>query len=93
MDHDPYEAYFDGENIWGRGTDDMKSSLIAILEAVEVLLKQHGGSTENNEIPFRPRRTILLGFGFDEEATGRFELAIFLNILKTGTGPRACFQL
>jgi carboxypeptidase PM20D1 len=46
--------------VWGRGALDDKSSLVTILEAVEVLL-QRG---------FIPARTIYLGFGQDEEVGG-----------------------
>ncbi|KAF8892084.1 carboxypeptidase S [Infundibulicybe gibba] len=58
--HPPYSGYFDGERIWGRGSADDKGGLVGILSAVELLL-------ENG---FKPTRTILLGFGFDEEASG-----------------------
>ncbi|KAL3495874.1 hypothetical protein BJX62DRAFT_252874 [Aspergillus germanicus] len=56
----PFEAHFDGEYIWGRGASDDKNSLTAILSAVEGLL------TESN---WKPRRTLLLAFGFDEECS------------------------
>ncbi|KAL3465903.1 hypothetical protein BJX64DRAFT_45678 [Aspergillus heterothallicus] len=56
----PFDAYFDGEYIWGRGASDDKNSLTAILSAVEGLL------SESN---WKPRRTLLLAFGFDEECS------------------------
>lgn len=59
-DHAPFEAHFDGEWIYGRGTADTKDSLVATLEAVESLLKQH----------WSPDRTLILSFGFDEEISG-----------------------
>jgi carboxypeptidase PM20D1 len=46
--------------IWGRGALDNKSSVIAILEAVERLVADG----------FQPRRTIYLAFGHDEEVGG-----------------------
>ncbi len=46
--------------VWGRGALDTKSTLIALLEAVESLLAAG----------FQPQRTILLAFGFDEEVGG-----------------------
>ncbi|KAL4955177.1 hypothetical protein BDW69DRAFT_204732 [Aspergillus filifer] len=54
----PFDAYFDGEYIWGRGASDDKNSLTGILSAVEGLL---------SESSWKPRRTLLLAFGFDEE--------------------------
>ncbi|KAF5371886.1 hypothetical protein D9757_010578 [Collybiopsis confluens] len=66
----PYSGYFDGESIWGRGSKDDKSALISTITslkhesstsgAIEVLLLQG----------FRPERTFLVSFGFDEEAGG-----------------------
>jgi len=46
--------------VWGRGALDTKSTLIALLEAVESLLAAG----------FQPQRTILLAFGHDEEVGG-----------------------
>ncbi|KAL0071168.1 hypothetical protein AAF712_001728 [Marasmius tenuissimus] len=69
--HPPYSGHFDGERIWGRGSKDDKSGLIAILSAIEVLIEQG----------FKPARTVVLPFGFDEEAGGHHgaqELAGFL---------------
>ncbi|KAJ2915488.1 hypothetical protein MD484_g4928, partial [Candolleomyces efflorescens] len=77
--HPPYDGYYDGQQvssltrlrqihsnnstgkkIWGRGSSDDKSQLISILTSVELLLEQD----------FRPARTVVLAFGFDEEAGG-----------------------
>jgi carboxypeptidase PM20D1 len=52
-------AVVDGE-IWGRGALDDKSSVMAIMEAVEHLLARG----------FQPRRTVWLAFGHDEEVGG-----------------------
>lgn len=46
--------------VWGRGTIDTKGSLVAILEASELLLSQG----------FQPERNVLLSFGADEEIGG-----------------------
>jgi len=46
--------------IYGRGTMDDKSSLMAVLESVEMLLQKG----------FQPKRTIYLAFGHDEEVGG-----------------------
>src|SRR5678816_217971 len=43
--------------IWGRGTLDDKSTVIAIMEAVEALLREG----------YQPSRTVYLAFGHDEE--------------------------
>ena len=48
--------------LWGRGTLDTKQSLMASLEAVELLLERG----------FSPKRTVLLVFGHDEEVGGEF---------------------
>jgi Gly-Xaa carboxypeptidase len=56
----PYSAHYDGRFIWGRGGTDCKSVVIGILEAFETLLEKG----------FKPERTMLAGFGFDEEISG-----------------------
>jgi Gly-Xaa carboxypeptidase len=58
--YSPYSAHFDGTYIWGRGASDCKNNLIGVLEAFEMLLKKN----------YSPKRTILAGFGFDEEISG-----------------------
>lgn len=57
----PFSGYYDGTFVWGRGSSDCKNQLVAILEAVEALI----------EAGFRPRRTLILSFGFDEEVSGQ----------------------
>ncbi|KAG2157824.1 uncharacterized protein EDB93DRAFT_1124887 [Suillus bovinus] len=56
----PFSGYFDGERIWGRGSQDDKSGLIGIMSAMENML----------ENKFQPTRTIVLASGFDEETSG-----------------------
>ena len=46
--------------VWGRGAWDDKGNLLAVMEAVEALAAQG----------FKPRRTIWLAFGHDEETGG-----------------------
>jgi carboxypeptidase PM20D1 len=46
--------------VWGRGTMDMKVSLVGSLEAIEYLIKKR----------FKPNRTVYLAFGHDEEIGG-----------------------
>ena len=55
----PYSGYFDGRLLWGRGASDDKNDLIGFLTTIELLI-------ENG---FKPSRTIVLSFGFDEEAS------------------------
>ncbi|CCH46021.1 Carboxypeptidase S [Wickerhamomyces ciferrii] len=58
----PFEGVSDGKYIWGRGSSDTKTLLISTLQSVERLI--HDG--------FNPRRTIVLGYGFDEEIGGKW---------------------
>ena len=58
----PFSGVVAEDHIWGRGALDMKQSLVAIMEAVEYLV----GSD------FKPKRTIYLAFGHDEEIGGQF---------------------
>lgn len=56
----PFEGRIAEGYVWGRGTQDIKSQVIAVLEAVETLLKSG----------YQPTRTIYLSFGHDEEIGG-----------------------
>lgn len=56
----PYSGHFDGEMVWGRGACDCKTTLVQSLQAVEELLAKG----------FKPERTLLLSYGFDEESKG-----------------------
>ncbi|KAH9167375.1 hypothetical protein EDB89DRAFT_128974 [Lactarius sanguifluus] len=71
----PYSGHYDGESIWGRGSADDKSGLIGILYVAfcpsEMRLISSRSSVETLlEKGFKPTRTIVLVFGFDEEASG-----------------------
>ncbi|VVT56784.1 uncharacterized protein SAPINGB_P005271 [Magnusiomyces paraingens] len=81
--HPPYAADFDGTYVWGRGASDDKGSLLAILEAVEILVKQG----------MRPRRTIILAFGFDEEISGHYSAAKIGKFLETRYGPNSVHSI
>ena len=59
--HPPFDGVIADGWIWGRGAMDDKATVIAILESVESLLAES----------FRPKRTIYLAFGHDEEVGGR----------------------
>lgn len=69
----PFGGVISDGFIWGRGTLDMKGILVAIMEAVE--LQVAGGH--------QPQRTILLGFGHDEEVGGRNGAAKIAELLKS----------
>lgn len=56
----PYSGKIDGGFIWGRGTLDDKVSILGILEAIEILLKED----------YQPERTVYLACGHDEEISG-----------------------
>ncbi|PGH13916.1 hypothetical protein AJ79_03331 [Helicocarpus griseus UAMH5409] len=58
--HPPYDGYYDGELIWGRGATDDKGYLISIIESLDLLIKSG----------FKPKRTVILSFGCDEEISG-----------------------
>jgi carboxypeptidase PM20D1 len=56
----PFSGAIKDGFVWGRGAWDDKGSLMAIMEAVELLAKAG----------FKPRQTIYLAFGADEELGG-----------------------
>ncbi|MDF0717332.1 M20 family peptidase [Muricauda sp. 334s03] len=56
----PFEGIITDSHIIGRGTMDDKSSLMALMESVEMLLQES----------FAPKQTIYLAFGHDEELGG-----------------------
>lgn len=67
-----FEGHIAEGYIWGRGAMDVKSGVLGILEAVEILLEQG----------FQPRRTVYLAFGHDEEvggSRGASEIAALLS--------------
>ncbi len=59
-EHPPFSGDVDEGYVWGRGTLDLKNQVVALMEAVEGLLRQG----------FQPERTIFLAFGQDEEVSG-----------------------
>ena len=67
----PFGGAIAGGYIWGRGALDDKGSLVAILEAVEHLISTGA----------RPRRTVYLAFGYDEEVGGRRGAAHIADLL------------
>ncbi|KAJ7749211.1 hypothetical protein B0H16DRAFT_1420431 [Mycena metata] len=75
--HPAYSGYFDGENIWGRGSWDDKSGVISKLVTIEALLEKN----------FVPTRTVVLSFGFDEEAGGAHGARFLAPALLERFGP------
>ncbi|MCB0340917.1 MAG: M20/M25/M40 family metallo-hydrolase [Pseudobdellovibrionaceae bacterium] len=59
-EHPPFSGADADGFIWGRGTLDDRSTLLAQLEAIRLLLKEGR----------RPRRSIYLAYGHDEESGG-----------------------
>jgi carboxypeptidase PM20D1 len=57
----PFAGHIAAGYVWGRGALDDKGSLVGILEAVEHLVTAGA----------KPRRTVYLAFGYDEEVGGR----------------------
>lgn len=70
---DPFGGMIKDGIIWGRGTIDDKFSVIGIMEAVEMLLYEG----------FRPKRTVYLAFGHDEEVGGDLGAVAIAEFLKT----------
>ncbi len=58
--HPPFDGAIADGAVWGRGSVDDKGSLVGLFEAVDALAAQG----------FKPRRTIILVSGHDEEAGG-----------------------
>ena len=59
--------------VWGRGAWDNKGNLMSQMEAVELLLAQG----------FKPKRTVYLAYGADEEVTGQRGAAKIAALLKS----------
>jgi carboxypeptidase PM20D1 len=68
----PFAGRIDGGFVWGRGSLDCKSTVLGLLEAVEALLSAD----------FRPRRTVMLAFGHDEEVGGLNGAAQLASLLR-----------
>lgn len=76
--HPPFAGDTAGGFVWGRGTLDDKSTVIAVLEAVEGLIASG----------FAPLRTVYLTFGHDEEVGGMYGArAIVSTLVARGVKP------
>ena len=76
--HPPFGGISSAGYLWGRGALDDKSSLIAQLEAVELMLQKN----------FQPEQTLYFAFGHDEEAGGEAAAAIAKLLESRGIHPR-----
>jgi carboxypeptidase PM20D1 len=77
--HPPFAGEVADSYVWGRGALDDKTSVVAILEAVEWLIGQG----------FEPRRTVYLAFGHDEELGGSSGAAQIAAVLQARAGRLA----
>lgn len=75
--HPPFEGRIVDGVVWGRGSMDDKGSLVGILEAVEALAGRG----------FKPKRTVYLVFGHDEEAGGTGAAAAAALLAGRGVKP------
>jgi len=71
--HAPFSGAIAGGFVWGRGTLDDKIAVLGVLEAVNALAAEG----------FRPRRTLYLAFGHDEELGGDAGAAAIAALLRT----------
>ncbi|WP_207496189.1 M20 family peptidase [Aridibaculum aurantiacum] len=69
---DPFAGAIIGDSIYGRGAVDDKGSVMAILEAIEQLLREN----------YQPQGDVYLAFGHDEEATGQQGAKVLVPLLK-----------
>ncbi|KAJ5970610.1 uncharacterized protein N7479_000528 [Penicillium vulpinum] len=72
----PFSGFFDGEWIWGRGASDCKNVLIGLMSVAEDLLAQD----------WKPQRSVLFAFGYDEESHGFLGAGAISNVLEERYG-------
>lgn len=70
--HPPFSGEIRDGYVWGRGSWDDKGNLMAMLEAIEMLVAAG----------YRPRHTVYLAFGHDEELSGRVGAAGIAALFK-----------
>jgi carboxypeptidase PM20D1 len=75
--HPPFDGVIAEDAVWGRGSVDDKGSLISTFEAVEALASSG----------FKPKRTVLILSGHDEEAGGSGAAAAAERLRTLGIKP------
>ncbi len=68
----PFSGAIADGYVWGRGAIDDKASLMAMLEAIERLIRAG----------FKPQRTLYLAFGHDEERSGHLGAAAISRLFR-----------
>lgn len=79
----PFEGHYDGTYLYGRGASDCKNVLVAIMEALELLVAKN----------YKPKRGIVAAFGFDEEASGTRGAAHIGKYLEKTFGKDSFYSL
>lgn len=79
----PFEGHYDGKYVYGRGASDCKNSLIAALEAVELLIGEG----------YTPTRGVVMAFGFDEEISGVYGAQTLSKFLEEKFGKNGIYAL
>lgn len=79
----PLQGHYDGKYLYGRGSSDCKNVLTSLLESVELLLEQK----------YRPSRTVILGFGYDEEISGSRGAGPISRFLKKKYGKDSLYAI
>lgn len=79
----PFDGHYDGKFVYGRGASDCKNSLIAVLEAAELLIGDG----------YRPTRGVLMVFGFDEESSGKFGAGPLSEFLEEKFGENGIYAI
>lgn len=79
----PYSGHYDGERLWGRGSADCKNLLIGLLESSELLV----------DSGFKPQRTIIFAFGFDEEVGGERGARTISKRILERYGPNSIYAV
>ncbi|KFA74050.1 hypothetical protein S40288_05142 [Stachybotrys chartarum IBT 40288] len=76
----PFSGHCDGHRVWGRGASDDKNIVTAILSVLEHLLSNPS---------WKPKRTIIVALGFDEESSRRRGAGTISKYLQDKYGPQS----